>query len=372
MSTAGLSAQKLPMPFKIIGGILALILAISLSRWMGNASFTLAVAMWAVALVGLFHASEQLPFSDKFPWATRLLDAYAPRARSASPATAKVKDKGDRVSHEEEVRKRALAVSRLKGIEGPLAELTHLVEGRGLRANSLHPATTLLLIGPRGTGKSTVARNVADRLYSASIVSSSRVTNFFDPPLGRLQDADAKMVHEKLMSAIGGVLLIDDLDKIVDESRGENEDRSWLSASDVGMQILSAAKGHPGQLFILGTGTLSALKSLDPKERWLDQLGPLIVEFPELDRKVLAEIALQLLTEQGFILGQSELHSLRNKIVELFDFRATQSKNAIIIRDLVTSILQNRQARLAAGIVNPTGTGVTAADIERAKTGISG
>jgi hypothetical protein len=76
-------------PLLVSLGILAAIFLLGFA-WLSGLSLVLAGALWAGAIVGVLHASDQLRSLDRYPSVSRLLAVYAPRlevARVAQPTS---------------------------------------------------------------------------------------------------------------------------------------------------------------------------------------------------------------------------------------------------------------------------------------------
>ena len=58
-------------------------------------------------------------------------------------------------------------LTRFVGLDGVFADIDELVATRAGRIGPLAPATLVLLVGPRGTGKSSVALALVAKLHRA-------------------------------------------------------------------------------------------------------------------------------------------------------------------------------------------------------------
>ena len=71
--------QSLPFPVRLAGMFLAVMAVIWLTRWLGGISVLVALLLWCAVGIGLVHASGRLAWVDRYPWAARVLEGFAPR-----------------------------------------------------------------------------------------------------------------------------------------------------------------------------------------------------------------------------------------------------------------------------------------------------
>jgi hypothetical protein len=176
--TAGTIGQwhSLPFPVRLAGIFLAGMAMIWLVRWLGGISVLVALLLWVIAAVGLMHASGQIAFIDRFPLIARVLDVFVPRLGTTAPTAS-----APSMSWPGETRETAPAppvavdLSDFVGLDHVFAEIDDLVVSLADRIRPVAPATLVLLLGPRGTGKSSVALALAGRLHRAGPRPSDRI-----------------------------------------------------------------------------------------------------------------------------------------------------------------------------------------------------
>src|SRR5271169_1939247 len=78
--------QSLPFPIRLAGIFLAVMAMIWLTRWLGGISVLVALLLSCAVGIGLLHASGRLAWVDRYPWAARILDSFAPRLAMGLPA----------------------------------------------------------------------------------------------------------------------------------------------------------------------------------------------------------------------------------------------------------------------------------------------
>jgi hypothetical protein len=175
--------QSLPFPIRLAGIFHAGIAMIWLTRWLGGISVMVAFLLWCAVGVSLLHASGRLAWVDRYPWAARILDGFAPRLAMGLPAAVPAAASAPAPPRPGEARERppppappvAVDLSRFVGLDGVFADIDELVAAWAGRIRPLAPATLVLLVGPRGTGKSSVALALVAKLHRAGARNSDRI-----------------------------------------------------------------------------------------------------------------------------------------------------------------------------------------------------
>jgi energy-coupling factor transporter ATP-binding protein EcfA2 len=359
--------QALPFPARLAIGFLGMMCVIWLTRWLGGLSLPLAVLLWIVVTVGVWRADGGLTWADRYPKATRVLDRFAPRVvlsmgpvssadasvparevpASASEASAAPRS-GEAPAGSTATARAAPDVSRFVGLDGVFAEIHQLVTARANRISTVAPATIVLLTGPRGTGKSSVALALAAELRAAGALGTDRIV-----PLGPMEtpglvgvfgstDAAATGVSDRIQAAIDGTLLIDDLDWLAGSPEGQ-------AATEVGNRLLAMARRYPGRLFVIATGSAAAVSRLDPGNRWLGQLNARRIDFPPLSASALRDIFVRLLEEKGLSLAPGADRAVDIQIEERRVQAGEDFDNAHAVRRLVDGVLHSHGLRVHEG-----------------------
>jgi hypothetical protein len=157
--------QSLPFPIRLAGIFLGGMALIWLTRWLGGISVMVAFLLWCAVGVSLMHASGRLAWVDRYPWAASILDGFAPRLAMGLPAAVPATASAPAPPRPGDADERSLPpappiavdISRFVGLDGVFADIDELVAARAGRISPVAPATLVLLVGPRGTGKSSVA-----------------------------------------------------------------------------------------------------------------------------------------------------------------------------------------------------------------------
>jgi hypothetical protein len=359
--TAGMIGQwqSLPFPVRLAGIFLAGMAMIWLARWLGGVSLLVALLLWSAVGIGLLYASGRLAGLDRYPFVARLLDRFAPRLAMRAPPVAATSPWPDEIRVAPAAPVPAVDLADFVGLDDVFAEIENLVATLGDRIRPVAPATMILLVGPRGTGKSSVAQALADRLYRAGARPSDRIVVLGPAELSGLGPSKdpMKVIGERIQGALDGTLLIDDLD--------------WVAgggvAGDIGHHLLTTARRYPGRLFIIGTGSAAAVGRLDPANRWLGQLNVRRIDFPSLENAALLGIFGRLLEEKGLALADGADRAVKIQIEERRAEGDGEFDNAHAIRRLVDDVLHSRSLRLRGSPPEQTAPLVTAEDVRNAR-----
>jgi hypothetical protein len=374
--TAGVVGQwrSLPFPLRLAGIFLAGMAVIWLTRWLGGISVLVALLLWCAVGIGLLHASGRLAWLDRYPWAARMLEGFAPRLAvalaaagpTAASAAVPVRPGEARAQPPPPAPPAAVDLSGYVGLDGVFADIDELVATRAGRISPLAPATLVLLVGPRGTGKSSVALALASKLHQAGALRSDRIVAIGPTELHGLgrsygpSDDARRAVGDRIQAALDGMLVIDDLDWLAAAAGGQ-------AAAEVGERLLAVARRYPGRLFVVGTGSAAVIGRLDPANRWLRHLHVRRIDFPPLDVAALQGIFTRLLGEKGLRLAPGAERAVQIQIEE----RRTQSDdefdNAHAVRRLVDDVLYSHGLRMHGAPASPEQPPVvTAEDVRNA------
>lgn len=249
----------------------------------------LAITAWILAAVGLLWASGFLPFAERIPALARALDSYAPSSHARSRAAVSVTAPAPRTTERPsapmapsaptkpapEVNRdtaRAAAETQLSDIAqatgqvppcGQVEELANqavFANQRGLTGFGTNaPAVVLVFYGPRGTGKSRLARVSAQLLYGVGAIKRPDIVELSHDGVLSYGTLDSKAIGETLQRSLDATLLLDDCDWLLDETPDGR-------ASNLGVQILSQitafAERNQGRLLIICVASESAGKHL--------------------------------------------------------------------------------------------------------------
>jgi len=344
---------RLPLPFRIGLAVIGVIGIIWLSQWLGSLSILLAAGCWGVTLAGVLYASDRLPMAERFPPLRRALEQLAPKyAYAAAPVVSRsmAAPAGSAGAAQSPPPAPAFVipdVSRFSGLDRIWEGIRRVIESRAIATSTVQPATILFLLGPRGTGKSSVSLALAKELTLKQVVKSDRIVRISEEELPGLgysfgpTDEALKDAERRFTASMDGVLVIDTIDQLVSGEAG--------SGLLMGPLLLNAARRAPGRLFVIATGSERALTVLDPKRRWLNQFNVQSINFDHLDAEALREIFLNIMSDRGLQLMPEANKSLATKIAEFLRLPKDGPDafdNAHAVRRLVDAVLINRGLRM--------------------------
>jgi hypothetical protein len=345
--------RSLPFPIRLAGIFLAGMAMIWLTRWLGGISVLVALLLWCAVGIGVLHASGRLAWMDRYPWAARMLEGFAPRfaialsAAGPAPASAAapVRPGEARAQPPPPAPPASVDLSGFVGLDGVFADIDELVATRVGRISPLAPATLVLLVGPHGTGKSSVALALAAKLHRAGALGSDRIVAIGPTELHDLggsygpSEDMMRAVGDRIQAALDGMLLIDDLDWLAAAAGGH-------AAAEVGNRLLAVARRYPGRLFVVGTGSPAAIGRLDPANRWLRHLHVRRIDFPPLGTAALQDIFGRLLVEKGLRLAPCADRAVQIQIEERHAQGGDEFDNAHAVRRLVDDVLYSHGLRI--------------------------
>lgn len=366
--------QSLPVPVRLAGLFLAGMAAIWLTRQLGGISVLVPLLLSCAVGIGLLHATGRLAWIDRYPAAARILDGFAPRlfmgrpTAAPAPVSASTQHRPDG-GREPPLPAAAVAVdlSHFVGLDGVFADIDELVAARAGRISPVAPAMMVLLVGPRGTGKSSIALTLAAKLHEARVRSSDRIVAIGPAELHGLggsygpSEDGLKAVSDRIQASLDGTLLIDDLDWLTAASGGQ-------AAAEFGDRLLAGARRYPGRLFVIAAGSATAIGRLDPANRWLGQLNVRRIDFPTLGTPALQQIFGRLLEERGLRLALGADRAVQIQIEERRAQGGDAFDNAHAIRRLVDDVLYSHGLRMHGAPASPEQAPfVTAEDVRNAR-----
>lgn len=274
--------NAIPLPIRVA---LMFVLPLLLVQWLAPYApwlVALAVVLVVLTLTSLLYANGSLNALARVPLLSGLLDRLvagrsgtvsgAGGASVAAPAASKA------LSDAERDRLYADGMQRLHGLVG-IDEAVDTVERRivdvaragastgdrgfGVKA----PALVVIVSGPRGVGKSEVARAVAEIYAGLGALETARIVRLREQDIrGSYSASPSALARDKCLEALDGALLLDDADWLVSDTAG----------LDVGLAILDAALDQPQRMLVLLTMSESGERRLRgdaDHARWLGKLA---------------------------------------------------------------------------------------------------
>ena len=199
--------------------------------------------------------------------------------------------------------------------------------------------------GAPGTGKTTVAKIIGQMLFEEHILPTNKfkVTTRKDF-VSKYIGATAQQTHDVFMSALGGVLLIDEAYSLL--PHGEQD-----HAQEAIDQLVMDITEHKGEILVIVAGYTNDIHEFIEKGNpGLKSRFPNWIEFPSYTCDDLLDILLLNINKKNVALSQDDWDYLESRFIELFN--ATNVNGALdgngrYIENFMNDLLATRDIRLA-------------------------
>lgn len=199
--------------------------------------------------------------------------------------------------------------------------------------------------GAPGTGKTTVAKIIGQMLFEEHILPTNKfkVTTRKDF-VSKYIGATAQQTHDVFMSALGGVLLIDEAYSLL--PHGEQD-----HAQEAIDQLVMDITEHKGEILVIVAGYTNDMHEFIEKGNpGLKSRFPNWIEFPSYTCDDLLDILLLNINKKNVVLSQDDWDYLESRFIELFN--ATNVNGALdgngrYIENFMNDLLATRDIRLA-------------------------
>jgi hypothetical protein len=299
-------------------GILALLFLMSIAHKLGNASVPIASILWIMSLIGLIYASGRFPRIDSYPSVRRFFMSYAPCLTNGADT---------------EIEKQQIPdITKFVGMRSVIHKLEDFLNSRRMISRTAQPATMMLLVGKKGTGKSSVSLWLSEQLIKYEIVKGDFIKTI------SVDDTEHNIIRG-IEDSLDGVLRIEDIDEVAKESQEQ-------AVSIVGPRLQWTAQKFPGRLFVIFTGSAETVTYLRP---YLIQFNVNKIEFPDLDDSALIEYFMGLLAEKELRLADEAAGgtTLKNMITELKSHDGNNFSNTYSIKNFFDHVNYQRGLRLS-------------------------
>lgn len=209
----------------------------------------------------------------------------------------------------------------------------------------------MCFLGNPGSGKTEVARFVADILYENKILPTNRFIEVDRSGLvSQYFGATAEKTSQVIKKAMGGVLFIDEAYAL-----GNNADSGGLS--DYGKEaidtLVKAMEDYRGKFCVILAGyrnEMQKMMSVNPGFRSRIQFT---LDFPNYSRDELREITLFMLGKRNYAIGDAAL----NRILDITDIKRKDANfaNAREIRNILDQVIMCQNLRCVGTAENELG-----------------
>lgn len=200
----------------------------------------------------------------------------------------------------------------------------------------------MCFLGNPGSGKTEVARYIADIMYENRILSTNKIVEVDRSGLvSQYFGATAEKTRRVIQSALGGVLFIDEAYAL-----GNNAD---YGATDYGKEaidtLVKAMEDYRGQFCVILAGYKNEmLKMLSTNPGFKSRIQ-FILDFPNYSREELKQISGLMLENRHYTIGDTAL----SRILDITDVKRKESNfaNAREIRNILDQVIMCQNLRTA-------------------------
>ena len=347
--------SAVPLPIRIVGGLLLGILLLRLVGGWGELILILAGIAWITVLLALLYESGPLARLGAVPGVGWVLDRLTNRTSAPQPAgTAAVAGRSapeprprGGLSAKDRARLLGEAHAMLEGIVGqeeassfirvrlfePARASTKGSPAFGTRA----PAVIVAISGQRGLGAEEMAHAIAKGYAGHGALERAHVVAVRSHDL-RAGSGHVDTIAAKAEEAIGGTLLLEDADWLLEPDPFGAPAAPGIEA---GLAILGVAQRHPQSFLIAGTfadGADDRLRNDSGHARWLGRLALHTIRLRPLDDDELVAVLRRELDALGCPLDTEAIRAARALLREVREHRGASFDNAEACRRIAEQL----------------------------------
>lgn len=197
----------------------------------------------------------------------------------------------------------------------------------------------MIFAGNPGTGKTTMARVVAEMFHSMDILKSGQLVEVDRGELiAEYVGQTAKKTTEVFKSALGGVLFIDEAYSITND--GSSFGQECIDT------LVKLIEDYRGEIVVILAGYSKEMKDFMKANSGLESRFPLFIEFPDYSADELYQIGLKMISTRGFRLENDGAKAFRNEIADQKQYASVNAGNGRMVRNLIDDIIRRQSVRI--------------------------
>jgi SpoVK/Ycf46/Vps4 family AAA+-type ATPase len=197
----------------------------------------------------------------------------------------------------------------------------------------------MIFAGNPGTGKTTMARIVADMLHSMDLLKSGQLVEVDKGGLvAQYVGQTAKKTEDVFKSALGGVLFIDEAYAITND--GSSFGQECVDT------LVKLIEDYRGEIVVILAGYSKEMKSFMKVNSGLESRFPLFVEFPDYSADELYAIGLKMIASRGFRVEADGMQTFRNEIADQKQYASENAGNGRMVRNMIDEIIRRQSVRV--------------------------
>ena len=225
-----------------------------------------------------------------------------------------------------------------------LQQATILRKQMGMAVDTTQ-SLNMIFAGNPGTGKTTMARLVAEMFHELGILKSGQLIETDKGGLiAQYVGYTAQKTEEVFKSALGGVLFID-------EAYSITNDRSSFGQECIDT-LVKLIEDYRGELLVILAGYTKEMKDFMKANSGLESRFPLFIEFPDYNAAELTEMGKRMIKSKGFNLSMDGEKAFEEEIEDQSRIASENAGNGRLVRNIVEEIIRKQSVRIVDGCVS--------------------
>ena len=228
-----------------------------------------------------------------------------------------------------------------------LQQATILRKKMGITVDTTQ-SLNMIFAGNPGTGKTTMARIVAEMFHELGLLKSGQLIETSKSGLiAQYVGHTAQKTEEVFKSALGGVLFIDEAYAITNDNNSFGQE-----CIDTLVKLI---EDYRGELLVILAGYTREMKEFIKANSGLESRFPLFIEFPDYSEHELTEIGKKMIRSKGFVFSEEGEQAFAEEIKNQSRAASANAGNGRLVRNIVEEIIRKQSVRIVDAIVPPDG-----------------